>query len=152
MKDDNLWIHFSRYIRLRDSDEHGFCRCFTCNREPVFWNSGMQAGHFIGRRHWATKYHEQNVHAQCPNCNHFNGGMQFEYALKLDERYGEGKALELRALSQQTVKISEIEIKEMTKKYRELSKRLAQERGFTLILKKSSHNGTRQTSRRAKGG
>jgi len=131
MKDDALWVHFSRFIRLRDSDENGICTCFTCGKR-LEWNSGMQAGHFIGRRHWATKYHEKNVHAQCVNCNHFNAGMQYEYALKLDEVYGEGTAMELRALSQTTMKATEAEVKELNKHYRQKSKEEAKKRGINL--------------------
>jgi hypothetical protein len=128
LKDSNAWTPFSKFIRLRDSDENGNCKCFTCGYVGQ-WNSGlMQAGHFIGRRHWATRYHEKNVHAQCVECNNHNGGMQYEYALKLDEVYGQGTAEELRQLSKTEMHVNQDYIDELAAQYREKVKELISER------------------------
>lgn len=117
LKDSNLWIPFSKYIRLRDSDEYGICTCFTCGARHE-WNSGMQAGHFIGRRHWATRYDEQNVHAQCPNCNMYQSGKQYEYGLKLDVTYGSGTSDRLYQLSNKTVHFTQKDIDDLAEIYR----------------------------------
>ena len=47
MRDDKLWKWFSIYIRLRDSDENGYGKCFTCGK-IIFWKKG-DCGHGIGR-------------------------------------------------------------------------------------------------------
>ncbi len=78
---------FSEYIRLRDSDEKGYCRCITCGT-PHPWKE-MDCGHYCGRRHLATRYHEMNCHAQCKHCNGFMEGQHFIYRRKLVEMYGE---------------------------------------------------------------
>lgn len=128
MKDDTLWKHFSKFIRLRDSDENGICQCFTCPTR-LEWNSGgMQAGHFISRRHWATRYHEKNVHAQCVNCNHFQSGRQYEYGLSLDKKYGAGTAEYLLAQSRQVEKFSTQTIKSLSDHYRHEVERLLKEK------------------------
>lgn len=122
LKDSNLWIPFSKYIRLRDSDDNGLCTCFTCGLQQDWNSGGMQAGHFIGRRHWATRYHEKNVHAQCTRCNMYQSGMQYEYGLKLDAKYGEGTSKELWQLSTMTVKFTQQEIDDLAAHYRNLVK------------------------------
>lgn len=122
LKDSNLWVPFSKYIRLRDSDENGICTCFTCGDRQEWNSGGMQAGHFVGRRHWSTRYHEQNVHAQCTRCNMYQSGMQYEYGLKLDQKYGEGTAQKLFELSKQTVHMNQNDIDGLAEHYRYLVK------------------------------
>jgi hypothetical protein len=84
--DNKLWKVFSEYIRLRDSDPNGYCRCFTCGNIR-HWRK-MDCGHGIGRQHKATKYNEQNNHAQCKPCNGFEGGRQDAYKEEMNRRYG----------------------------------------------------------------
>lgn len=83
-----LWDMFSLYIRLRDSDENGICRCFTCGNYRHY--TKLDCGHGIPRQHKATKYNEQNNHAQCKHCNGFEGGMREAYKIEMDYRYGSG--------------------------------------------------------------
>lgn len=132
MKDDQLWVWFSRYIRLRDSDENGIVQCFTCLKKQVWNSGGMQAGHFIVRKHTATKYHEFNCHSQCVECNQYLGGRQYEHGVRIDQVHGEGTALELLALSRSLMKMTDSEIKELTAKYRIKARELAKEKGFTV--------------------
>ena len=129
MKDNTLWIWFSRYIRLRDSDSNGIATCFTCGKR-LKWDDGMQAGHFIGRREQSVKFDEKNVHAQCIECNHFNAGKQFEYGLQLDRKYGDGTATKLLIQSKQLCKRGDFEIKELTKHYRKEVERLKKEKNL----------------------
>ena len=75
---------FSLYIRLRDAmPNSGLVKCWTC---PITKNykDGMQCGHFMSRRHMATRYHELNQ-VQCIKCNMYEQGMQYVYGLNLDE-------------------------------------------------------------------
>lgn len=117
MSDHNLWKAFSQFIRLRDADQHGYCQCITCHRKK-HWKE-MQCGHGIGRQHKATKFHEQNNHAQCSVCNAFEGGRREVYKVQVDIRYGSGTWDKLEVLSRGVCKRGKFEIEVMTKHYRE---------------------------------
>lgn len=58
---------FSQFIRIKAADEYGMAVCVTCGVRRR-WNV-LQAGHWITRDRWATRYDERNVHPQCENCN-----------------------------------------------------------------------------------
>lgn len=122
MNDDRLWKVFSEYIRLRDSDENGYCKCITSGRF-VYWNA-CDAGHFISRRHKATKFHEQNVNAQSRNDNRFNAGSQYAYAKAIDQKYGPGTADKLLVMSRMTCHRDQFEIKVLTEHYKKLADEL----------------------------
>ena len=96
---------FSEYIRRRDADTHGLCRCITCGKQAP-WKE-MDAGHFFQRDRKATRWDERNVHAQCPHCNRFRGGEQFAHGQAIDRLYGNGTAGLLKILGQQRgIKVS----------------------------------------------
>ena len=80
------WKVFSEYIRQRDADNYGICACVTCGKRR-HWKE-MHAGHFVKRGYTAVLFDEHNVHAQCPACNTFKGGMQDEYARYIIDTYG----------------------------------------------------------------
>lgn len=88
--DATCWAWFSKMIRLRDADENGFCKCFTCYARG-HWKC-FQAGHFVKRNRLAVKFHKKNVHAQCVSCNRWQKGNEGIYAVNLDKRYGAGTA------------------------------------------------------------
>jgi 5-methylcytosine-specific restriction endonuclease McrA len=116
---DNAWMWMSRYIRLRDSDEFGMCKCTTCKH--VGYYKTMQAGHFIAAAQGnATRYLEDNVHAQCIRCNMRLGGNGAEYYPFMLKRYGAERVDELRRLSNTTLKLSIDEYKAMEAKYKGL--------------------------------
>lgn len=77
---------FSRYIRLRDADEHGYIRCISCGRIHHF--SKMQNGHFINRKHMSTRFDEQNCNGQCIKCNMYDEGCNAGYEFGLKRKYG----------------------------------------------------------------
>lgn len=93
-----LWKVFADYIKLRDK-----YTCFTCGRKGE--GSGMHAGHFINKSIGgiALYFHEENVHAQCYNCNINLGGNQYAYGIKL----GQEKVDELYTIKNQINKWSE---------------------------------------------
>lgn len=128
MKDDKLWKVFSEFIRLRDSDENGYCKCITCGN-IMKYDRGMHAGHFISRRHLATKFDETNVHAQCCSCNAFHSGLQYEYSLELNRR-NPGTSERLLVLSRGVCQRGKFEIDELTKYYRNEVKKLKLEKGL----------------------
>jgi hypothetical protein len=93
-------VLFSKYIRLRDADEFGMCKCITCGTRKK-WNE-MDQGHFQTRKHLSVKYHEKNSNAQCRKCNSFEGGRQYEHGIAIDKKYGAGTAEMLILLSKVT--------------------------------------------------
>jgi hypothetical protein len=72
----------------------------------------------------ATKYDEQNVHAQGRFDNRFAAGQQFIYAKEIDKKYGKGTADKLLIRSRMTSKIGKFEIDNLTKYYKEEANKL----------------------------
>lgn len=106
-----LWKLFSLYIRQRDK-----YTCFTCGRKGE--GSGMHAGHFVPKSIGgiALYFHEDNVHAQCYNCNINLSGNQYEYA----KRLGIEKAEELLSLKNHITKWTESDYLEKISYYENL--------------------------------
>lgn len=77
---------FSIYIRLRDSDKNGYCRCISCSKIN-HWKD-VDCGHFVNRSHMSTRYNERNCHAQCRKCNRFDEGNNIGYTRGLIKLYG----------------------------------------------------------------
>lgn len=90
---DKLDKVFSLYIRLRDSDENGTVECFTSGK--LMHYKQAHAGHYISRRHLSTRWDEVNVQVQSVKENIFNQGNAPVFAIKLDEKYGEGTSKNL---------------------------------------------------------
>lgn len=72
----------------------------------------------------ATKYNEKNVLTQCPHCNRFNQGKQYEMGMEVDRRFGQGTADLLLAKSKQAYKLHRFEIDQLGEHYRSECKRL----------------------------
>ena len=108
---------FSLYIRLRYASKDGIVKCFTCDKTAHY--KKMHAGHFMSRKHHATRWNEDNVQVQCPKCNLFGQGEQYAFGKLLDIRIAEGKAEELQELSRTTVKYMRFEYEDMIKHYKE---------------------------------
>jgi len=121
----------SKFIRIRDADDNGYCSCFTCNA-VIFWKY-IQAGHFVSRGRAMTRFDGKNIHAQCPTCN-MSGGEQGKYAVKLDEVYGPGTAKMLIELGgiRGTKTHGKLALKEISKEFRLKVKKLAKEKGVEL--------------------
>jgi len=100
---------FSEYIRRRNGE---MAICVTCGK-VAHWKE-MQAGHFMSRRHRATRWHEDNVQVQCIKCNMFGQGEQFKFGKWL----GDEKANELIQLANQVVRMSDYEMQEMIEHYK----------------------------------
>ena len=107
---------FSQYIRQKDAD-NDMATCFTCNKVDNV--KSLQNGHFQSRKHYSTRWDEVNCQVQCPKCNVFNYGEQFVFGSKLDIKYGEGTARRLHIKAQQIVKLSDNDIEEMIKRYKD---------------------------------
>lgn len=115
---------FSQYVRLRVCDEYGFADCFTCKTRR-HWKE-VDAGHFITRSKFATRWDPVNVQFQCKRCN-MNGGHQYEFGRNLDATFGEGTAEELYLKSQHRAGYSNEDLQAMIALY---SKELRELEGF----------------------
>lgn len=122
----DLWDIFSKYVRLRDSDDDGYCTCISCP-ERFFWKYG-DCGHFVGRKAMATWIHEKNNHAQCKSCNQKHEGRKWEYGKALDKMYGEGTADEITLISRGVKKYSLPEFKSLEEHYKKQVERLKKQK------------------------
>ena len=109
---------FSQYIRLSNADNNGYCTCVTCNK-TFFWKE-IQAGHFMSRKHYSTRWDERNVKPQCVRCNIYNQGEGYLYSLYLGDKLSKILLYESRELR----KFTNIELEEMIKDYSERLKKL----------------------------
>ena len=94
---------FSEYIRRRYA-KNDIAQCVTCGKKDHWKN--LQAGHFISRKHYATRWNEENVQVQCVACNVYRYGEQYLFGVYL----GEEKSQELLQLSREVVKFSNIDL------------------------------------------
>ena len=74
---------FSEYIRRRHGE---IATCVTCGKKD-HWKK-LQAGHFMSRKHYATRWDEDNVGVQCSACNVFRYGEQYLFAKYLGNKKG----------------------------------------------------------------
>lgn len=107
---------YSRYIRIKEADRHGYCICVTCGVRK-HWTE-MDAGHYVNRDRKATRYDDMNVHPQCVSCNRFKSGRGSAYAAHLVKRYGEGVILKLDTKSRKVKQYKLGDLKEMVKEWR----------------------------------
>ena len=121
---------FSIFIRLRSSNEYGYCQCFTCGKVGHYKTGGMQNGHFQSRKHLSTRFDEENCQVQCVACNMYRQGEQFKFGINLDSKYGEGTAEELEILARTTLKISRVEYEEQIRYYKLIVENLKEEKGI----------------------
>ena len=78
-----------RYVRLKASDDNGYCHCVTCGKLDHY--TAMQGGHFYSRRHTVFKLFEENIHVQCPACNQWGmktTKIQEAYRIYMEDMYG----------------------------------------------------------------
>ena len=92
----------------------------------------MQNGHFQSRKHLATRFSEDgNCEVQCIKCNIFDSGQQYLFSIRLDEKYGEGRAEELEQLARTTLKISRVEYEEQISYYKILVENYKEQKQIT---------------------
>ena len=103
---------FSQYIRLRYS-KNEISECVTCGKQD-HWKK-LQAGHFVSRKHYATRWDEDNVQVQCSGCNVFRYGEQYLFSKYLGVDLSE----ELLIKSRKIQKFSDSELLDMIELYNE---------------------------------
>lgn len=87
-----LWQTFSVFIRLRDADSNGMCKCCTSGK-LIPWTAsqgGAQSGHYFCQRgNPMLVFCETNVHAQSPIENKKQrNNITWDYTEFMLEKYG----------------------------------------------------------------
>jgi len=125
--------YFSLYIRLSRMDADGVCTCFTCgNKKP--WNMRKTAaGHFIPKapnRFLRVRWDEQNVQTQCADCNSKLEGMQYQFGINLDKKYGTGTADKIQIKSTKSFNPMIFDMEKRISHYREKVNFIKKEHGI----------------------
>lgn len=110
---------FSQWIRAKHMSDSGYIECYTCETRKPF--NEIQAGHFMSRRSYATRWQEDppNVMPQCQSCNIFSQGKSWEFGQRLDRDFGQGTANSLYHLSKTTIKFTNQELLDKIDEYQE---------------------------------
>ena len=119
------WVWFSRYIRMKDADDFGMVRCFTCGKVD-HWKK-MDAGHFKSQgHHKKLKFFEKNVQVQCTRCNRFLHGNLGEFHRLLVVKYGQGIDDEFSIIEATKGKMSSQDFEFMAEDYRKKVKAMGE--------------------------
>lgn len=122
---------FSIFIRLRDADVNGNVKCCTC--PAMFkWSDGrhINCGHFMSRRHRATRWEEKNCAGQCVACNKWGAGQQFLMGQYLDKRWGNGTAEMLAIKCHNEVHMDKFIIMALIEEYKGKVNKLKKQKGL----------------------
>ena len=106
----------------KSEDMNGYITCVTCKKKD-HWKK-MEGGHFISRRHTATKILEEVIHPQCSYCNHFLKGNYAPYALYMVDMYGREFVDNLLIMKDTPRKFYRDEIAEIIKDFKSRLKEL----------------------------
>lgn len=109
---------FSEYIRRRDSDYRGYCKCISCNKEYPAFGGKIHAGHLFSRRYLSIRYDEKNVNSQCSYCNTFLNGNQILASRGVERKWGKGVVEDLESRMNVVVKLSRIDYEEAIEFYK----------------------------------
>lgn len=112
---------FSEYIRKRDT-YNGVFKCISCGKLLPYEQA--DCGHYINRKHMATRFDEMNCNAQCRSCNRFDEGNMQGYRRGLVAKYGEQQVTLLEAKKHTFRKYSDFEYDVLIKHYKEEIKKL----------------------------
>ena len=119
---------FSRYIRIRDAWDDGYCRCCTCGKIQL--PKEADCGHFVKRQHMATRFSEINAAAQCGKCNRFEQGRNEDFERYLIKRHGIDKVNMLKL--PQTRKMTKYDIDYLAVYYKQKATELSRGKGIEL--------------------
>ena len=117
---DEAAVLLQKLVRLKASDDNGYCRCVTCGAQH-HWKD-MQGGHYVPRGKTATKLMEENIHPQCRACNGFSmkyGNAEKQYTLYMIDYYGRDFVERMIVDSSKPKKYSRPEIEQIKKELNE---------------------------------
>lgn len=105
----------NKHVRQRDGNF-----CISCNKSV---NGKIDAGHMYSVGNYpSVRFDERNINSQCIKCNQYNGGSIIEYRENLIKKIGLKEFEDLDKLAHQNRIFDIVELKEMIKKYKELTK------------------------------
>lgn len=111
-------IVFNTYIRLRDKGKP----CISCGSELV---KTYHAGHMFSVGSYPNlRFHENNVHGQCIECNLHKHGNVKEYDLRLQNILSKEEYSELLESRNKPLKLTLDEVKELIAIYKQKIKEL----------------------------
>jgi len=120
-----LWSIVRDKIKKRDGyflDDGLFATCIVCDQECT--GKRLHAGHYYPSKaaKLLTRYHPDNIHAQCQKCNVPMGRSQTEnikcnYAIKIHDKIGNTKYRKLNELSKIDLRPTPEIYKELIKQY-----------------------------------
>lgn len=119
---------FSLYIRLRDAMPSGFVRCISCGKIKRF--EDVDCGHYYSRTHMATRFDEDNCHAECKFCNRMLADHLIGYRRNLVGKIGLNRIDRLDVLAHSQKHWLDCELEEKIRYYTAEVKRLSQEKGI----------------------
>lgn len=108
---------FSTWIRLRYADKDGIVVCYTSDK-PMHYRKA-QAGHFISRKHYATRWSDVNVQVQSVRENIFSQGNAPEFGKRLATQYGKQAVDNLFLLRDMPYKLDRLNLRYMIQDYSE---------------------------------
>lgn len=123
---------FALYIRLRDVMPNGYVRCISCGQIKSF--DDVDCGHFYSRRHMATRYNEDNCHAECKFCNRFSSDHLIGYQRNLIQKIGQQRFDMLNIKAHSTCHLLNFEIEDMISHYKAEAKKLSSLKGIKVNL------------------
>lgn len=113
---------FSQFIRLRDSDQNGICKCISSGK-PFHWKD-VDCGHYINRSNSALRWNENNCHAQSRHDNRFFEGAMAEYRKNLIKKIGIQNVELLESQARAKKKWHVFEINQLSEHYKGEVKKL----------------------------
>lgn len=108
--------YFSLYVRQRDADYRGVVKCCTCGSFGE-WKY-LDCGHFQSCGYEATRFDEKNTGPQCKDCNIGNQGMQYEFSLYLNGKYGAKTAEKITIKSRMFCKRNRYDYEQIAQEYK----------------------------------
>ncbi len=123
---------FSLYIRLRDVMPNGYGTCIACGRPKHF--TELDCGHYHSRMHMATRYDEDNCHAECRYCNRMSADHIIKYERNLVRKIGQHRVDLLMVKASSTKHYLDCELEQMIKYYTAEVKKLSSLKGIKVNL------------------
>ncbi len=123
---------YSLYIRLRDVMPNGYVRCISCGQIKSF--EDVDCGHFHSRRHMATRYDEDNCHAECKFDNRFSSDHLIAYQCNLIRKIGQQRFDLLNLKAHSTCHYLDCELEDMIEHYTTEVRRLSSLKGIKVNI------------------
>lgn len=107
---------YSLYIRLKDADVRGYCRCVTCNKVDYYKN--MQNGHYLTRANYKYRRSDDNCFPQCVTCNVRLNGNYKSYTLFMIKKFWQERVEKRLGEIRSTTEIKSFELEESIEHYK----------------------------------